>query len=116
MFAFLLAKEVDKNGSKITVNALHPGWVNSDIDRNGSFLLRTVHKALAFCFARSPIQGAQTSIRLASDPTLEKVNGKYFEDTSQLITKHAHSYASDEAMQKALWNYSSSLVGLPTKW
>lgn len=67
-------------GTGVTANSLHPGAVSTD-------LLRHISPVLAFCFApwkwilfRTARNGAQTQIKLALDPDLNEVSGKYFED------------------------------------
>lgn len=53
---------------RITVNACHPGDVNSTLSNN-----------LGFGGHESPAQGADTPLFVASDPTLSGVTGRYFE-------------------------------------
>jgi NAD(P)-dependent dehydrogenase (short-subunit alcohol dehydrogenase family) len=65
-------------GRRITINALHPGFVASGFGRNnpGAFGF-ALHLAEAL-FAISPERGARTSIYLASSPEVEGVSGRYF--------------------------------------
>lgn len=76
LFTRELAKRLE--GSQVTVNCLHPGAVNTDLLRHVNPILRTIATPFLPYFFKTPKSGAQTSIRLAVDPELEKVTGKYF--------------------------------------
>ena len=69
-------------GTGVTVNALHPGIVNTNIARHMSFVnswfASVILKPLTWPFIRTPQRGAQTTLYAALDPSLEKVTGKYF--------------------------------------
>lgn len=69
-------------GSGVTVNALHPGIVDTNITRHMGFVnssFATIFlKPLTWPFIRTPSRGAQTTLYAALDPSLEKVTGKYF--------------------------------------
>ncbi|NIN64994.1 MAG: retinol dehydrogenase, partial [Anaerolineae bacterium] len=52
----------------ISVNACHPGDVNSKLSNN-----------LGFGGSETPAQGARTPAWLATDPTGQEETGKYFE-------------------------------------
>lgn len=51
--------------------------------------------------------GAQTQIRLAVDPELEKVSGKYFRDCKQVEPSSA---ARDDETAAWLWKMSEDLT------
>lgn len=64
-------------GTKVTANSLHPGAVATEIGRHFHPVLKCL--ATVFVpFVKTPKSGAQTQIRLAVDPELETVTGKYF--------------------------------------
>lgn len=69
-------------GTGVTVNALHPGLVATNITRHmgfvNSWFANFFLKPLAWPFIRIPQRGAQTTIFAALDPSLENVTGKYF--------------------------------------
>ena len=58
---------------------------------------------------KTPAQGAQTSIYLASSPDLDGVTGQYFANGKP---KTANKVAYDTDMTARLWQVSADLVGL----
>ena len=105
LFTYELARRLE--GSGITVNALHPGYVDSGFALNNGFFFRVFAKLSARLFGRSPEVGAQTSIYLASSPDVEGVTGKYFADC-QPVKSSPLSY--DEQLAKRLWQVSQELT------
>lgn len=99
----------------MTVNAVHPGIVDTEIIRHMSFFNSWFSgiflKPLVWMFIKSPKQGAQTSIYAAVDPNLEKTTGKYFADCKE--TKPA-SQAEDVRTMKWLWVVSEKWTRLNT--
>jgi NAD(P)-dependent dehydrogenase (short-subunit alcohol dehydrogenase family) len=95
-------------GSGVTVNALHPGFVASRFGKDGDIgLLGTVGMPLARPFAISPEKGARTSIYLASSPEVAGVSGKYFFKCKQVTPSAA---ARDEVASTRLWQASEQLL------
>ena len=80
----LLTRELAKRleDTKVTVNCLHPGLVPTDIMRDIAFYHSTLGRLLMVpvkaIFFKRPEQGVQTTLKLALDPTLSNVSGKYF--------------------------------------
>ena len=60
---------------------------------------------------KTPAQGAQTSIYLASSPDLDGVTGQYF---AQGKPKAANKDAYDTDLTARLWRVSSDLAGMTT--
>lgn len=60
-------------------------------------------------FFKTPKSGAQTSIKLAVDPNLEDVSGKYFKDCTEIDVKRE---GLNDDLAEWLWNKSEQLVGL----
>jgi hypothetical protein len=60
-------------------------------------------------FLKTPAEGAQTSIYLASSPNVEGVTGQFFADRKPKI---ANKVAYDIDMAARLWRISGDLVGL----
>jgi hypothetical protein len=60
-------------------------------------------------FLKTPAQGAQTSIYLASSPEIHGVTGQFFANKK---VKIANAAARDTIMTARLWEVSANLVGL----
>lgn len=109
LFTFELARRLE--GSTVTANALHPGFVASEFAKNNGFLVRfLIPAAHLFGRAMSVEEGAKTSIYLASSPEVEGVTGKYFVECKEAPSSEAS--LDTKAMVK-LWELSSRMTGLP---
>jgi NAD(P)-dependent dehydrogenase (short-subunit alcohol dehydrogenase family) len=106
-FARDLARRLD--GTGVTVNALHPGFVRSDFGRGGDLggLYGWGIKYLAGPFAISPERGARTTIYLASSPEVGGVTGSYFYKCKPAVPSRV---AQDDAAARRLWDVSEQLV------
>jgi NAD(P)-dependent dehydrogenase (short-subunit alcohol dehydrogenase family) len=107
LFTYELARRLE--GSGVTVNALHPGFVATNIGQTG---LPPIARAAARLVLRrgiTPEEGANTSIYLASSPEVEGVTGKYF---ARSAPRRSVEISYDEALQRQLWEVSERLVGL----
>lgn len=105
LFARELADRLD--GSSVTSNSLHPGGVKTDIMRDLPWVLRII---VGWIFV-SPEKGAQTTIKLASDESLEEVSGHYYDQ--ERLAK-ASPLAKDKALRSRLWQTSEQLTGVST--
>lgn len=106
MFAYELARRLE--GQSVTVNALHPGFVATDIGVRHRFvpaLLWRIGKLAAV----DPERGAAASIHLASAPEVAGVSGQYFVDCRPARSS-AVSY--DRAAAERLWDVSANLTRL----
>jgi len=107
LFTKKLARELE--GSGVTVNALHPGVIGTEITMQN---VRKMNPIAAFIFKRTfitPAQGAATSVYLAMSPEVEKVSGEYF--INKKITPSS-SLTSDKKMAAALSEIANRLTGL----
>jgi len=97
-------------GTRITVNALHPGLINTDIDRNMSRFKQTGFALLAaFGRTKSVEEGAATSCYVATSPLLGSTSGKYFEDCNA-VTVLGDNHMQDAALAAELWSVSENLT------
>ena len=96
-------------GKGITVNCLHPGFVNTGIGSNNSPTLGRILMAMARPFSRKTDKGAETSIYLCVSPEVEGISGEYYIDCE--VSKISGAARSKDNAEK-LWNISSELTGI----
>jgi NAD(P)-dependent dehydrogenase (short-subunit alcohol dehydrogenase family) len=107
LFMRALARRL--KGSAVTVNAAHPGFVNSQLFRDFRGPLRLVFATALRPFMRSPRRGARTSVWLATSPGVEGESGGYFRDCRRI--QPGAAARCDEAAAR-LWSESVRLTGL----
>ena len=105
LFTYELARRLQ--GTQVTANALHPGFVASNFAKNNGGLVR-LGMGVAQLFAISPEKGAETSIYLASSPEVEGISGSYFVK-KEAVKSDPASY-NEETAQK-LWQVSEAMTG-----
>ncbi len=105
LFTYELARRLD--GSGVTVNALHPGLVRTNIARNNGILGRVVNAFIGIRGVDAG-RGAETMVYLASSPGADGVTGGYFVDC-QPAPSSALSY--DAELAAGLWELSAELTG-----
>lgn len=111
LFTYELARRLQ--GTGVTANCLHPGFVATNIGQSGvGSVGRAVVKFIFSNLGISAEEGAKTSIYLASSPDVEGVTGKYFVKS---IPKRSAAISYDETLQRQLWEESARLVKLPVK-
>jgi len=108
LFTVELARRLE--GASVTVNALHPGITATGFGKNNGRVMATLVTIIAPLFMRPSAKGAQTSIYLASSPTVEGITGKYFYDSQ--VTPAAQQ-ATDMVVARKLWDVSAKMVHLP---
>jgi NAD(P)-dependent dehydrogenase (short-subunit alcohol dehydrogenase family) len=105
LFTYELADRLE--GTGVVANCLHPGGVNTNFgnnNRSSGILLFRAFKP----FMRTPDQGADTLIYLASSPEAGEMNGKYLKDRREVSPAEPRN----ERAQKRLWEVSSALTKL----
>jgi len=106
LFTYELARRLQ--GTGVTANCLHPGFVATNIGQNGvGSVGRSIVKLIFSRLGISPEEGAKTSIYLASSPEIEGVTGKYFVKS---IPVRSAPISYDETLQRQLWEESAKLV------
>lgn len=106
LFTRELARRLE--GTNVTANAVHPGAVATGFARDGDVKgLYGRLVALAKPFLKTPEQGAQTSIYVATSPELEGVTGTYFANSKEARTAAA---ARDDEAARRLWQVSEELI------
>jgi retinol dehydrogenase-12 len=105
LFTYELAERLE--GTGVVANCVHPGGVNTnfgDDNRSPGILLFRAFKP----FMRTPEQGADTVIYLASSPEAAEMNGKYLTDREEVSPAEPR----DAVAQKRLWEVSEALTNL----
>lgn len=111
----LFTRELSRKlkGTGVSVFAVHPGIVNTEITRHmsvaNSVVAAAFVKPLMWFFSKSPRQGVQTILHCALSEGLEADTGAYF---SNCKVAAANPIADDEAVSKWLWATSSKWTGL----
>ncbi len=93
---------------QIAANFLHPGTVRTPIANKHSKWWISLGWTLLKPFMISPEKGAQTSIFLASDPSLKGQSGGYYDDKQR--KRNPAPLAKDKTLAKTLWAYSLKAV------
>ncbi len=106
LFTYELARRLE--GTRVTVNAVHPGFVATGFARNNGPMYNIGTWIAGQIFGRKPDRGAQTSIYLASSPEVEGMNGRYFVDC-KAVESRPQSY--DQSAAEKLWQVSLDLTG-----
>ena len=107
MFTNELARRLE--GTHVTANSVHPGLVRTDFGAEDQAWFFSVISHVVRPFLKTPAQGAQTSIYLASSPDMDGVSGQFFVNGKP---KTANKVAYDPAMTARLWQSSADLVGM----
>jgi retinol dehydrogenase-12 len=92
----------------VSVNALHPGAVSTGLGSQNGWIGKLI-PLLMKPFFKTPAQGAQTSIHLASTDAGFSNRGLYFVNSKPGKSK---PWAQDAARAERLWQLSESLSGL----
>ena len=106
MFTYELARRIE--GTGVTANALHPGFVASKFGHNNGLFIKSLIR-FSQLFAISEEKGARTSLYLAGSPDVEGESGKYY---AECAAAHSSSVSRDEQAQRRLWDISAEMVGL----
>lgn len=114
LFTRELAKRLE--GSGVTVNALHPGVVATDLGRHTGLHQSQFSSSVLGPFfsilVKGPELGAQPSVYLAVAEELTGVTGRYYDVMTE---KEPAPQALDDTVSLKLWEESARLVGLETE-
>ena len=107
MFTYQLSLMQDK----VSINVLHPGFVDTNIAGNEGNLIKYIVKFGAKMFARTVDNGADSSIYLSTSDEVKGVSGKYFFKCREVKSSRA-SYSQED--WKKVWelcdNYKNKLI------
>jgi NAD(P)-dependent dehydrogenase (short-subunit alcohol dehydrogenase family) len=109
LFTIELARRLE--GTSVTANCFHPGFVATGFNRNNGGLM-ALGMSLARPFARSPERGADTLVWLADSPDVSSDTGRYFADRRPI---EPSPEARDRDTARRLWELSEeeTVIGSP---
>ena len=107
MFTNELARRVA--GTGVTANSVHPGVVRTNFGAEDQAWFFAAISRVIRPLLKTPAQGAQTPIYLASSPEVNGVTGQFFVNRRP---KTANKLAYDTDATSRLWHVSCDLVGM----
>jgi len=102
-----LAEQLE--GSRVTINAMHPGEVKTNIGMNNGLIYRLYQRFIISSLLKDPIISGNAIYYLAAASELIDVSGKFF---NQTIFEKPAIHALDRELGKKVWKVSESLAGL----
>jgi len=107
MATYEFARRLD--GSGVTANALHPGFVATRWGRNNTGVASALLGAAMALFAISAVKGAGTSVYLSASPDVAAVSGRYFAHERPMASS-TRSHVPQEA--RTLWASLCAQTGI----
>lgn len=96
-------------GTGVTINAMHPGAVKTNIGNNNGWLYRWYLHHVTWHFLKDPSISGDAMHYLATSEELDEVSGKFFNLT---ILETPARHANKPEMQKPVWDLTLQMVGL----
>jgi NAD(P)-dependent dehydrogenase (short-subunit alcohol dehydrogenase family) len=110
LFALELARRLESTG--VTANAVCPGLVATNLI-GGKPLFGPVDRIVSRTpLLRRPEQGARMSVRLATDPSVAGVTGRFFTSTPGMRFVPPTGATRNVELQGRIWERTRELVGL----
>jgi len=98
------------NGSGVTINAVHPGEVKTNIGMNNELFYRLYKRYLIWWILKDPEISGNAIYYLAAAPEMAEVSGRFFNLT---IDEKPAAHALDRSLGKRVWKMSEELTGFP---
>jgi len=107
LFTRELARRLEQTG--VTVNALHPGAVATPIWAKAAapWYVRAPIAVAKVLFMRTPSQGGDRIVYLATSPDVEGLTGGYYDKDRLTLPS---TLALDQALARRLWDESAKLA------
>ncbi|MHB1483774.1 MAG: SDR family oxidoreductase [Saccharofermentanales bacterium] len=106
MTVWELADKLENTG--VTINAMHPGDVKTNIGQNNGWLYRLFSRYVISRFLKNPAISGEAIYYLAADPAMENVSGRFYHLT---IEEKPAKHALDRETGKKIWDLSVEFVG-----
>ncbi|KAK7097415.1 polyprenol dehydrogenase-like isoform X2 [Littorina saxatilis] len=84
LYTYALSRRLAEDGSKVTVNAVHPGIVNTGLYHNVHWSISCLMDILKELFFMSPEQAGLSVVYVATSPDLEETSGCYFSNCQKV--------------------------------
>jgi len=113
LFAKALAQRLTAEQKPVIVNAIHPGYVATDLQRNmydAYGTLGSIAGWVGYRFAKNVEQGSMSTVYAAVNPEIveNKIHGRYIVPPGKLGSENANAMNLENA--EKLWQVSESLV------
>ncbi|MGI5164888.1 SDR family NAD(P)-dependent oxidoreductase [Spirillospora sp. CA-253888] len=102
-------------GTGVTINAVCPGMVATDLTREVPGAGRFGPLAARTPLLRTPEQGARMALRLATEPEFADSSGGFYSSTPGARLLPASAARKDRELRRAVWERSAHLAGLPAR-
>ncbi len=102
----------DLKGTGVTINAMHPGEVRTNIGINNGRLYRWFLHHVTWHFLKDPKISGEAIYYLASAKELSETSGEFFNLT---IAEKPANHALDPKKQKIIWDLSLEMASLARK-
>jgi NAD(P)-dependent dehydrogenase (short-subunit alcohol dehydrogenase family) len=96
-------------GTGVTVNAMHPGDVRTNIGMNNGPLYRWFQRNVIWHTLKDPVISGEALYYLAAAPEMAEVSGRFFYLT---IDEKPAAHAMDREKGRRVWNVSMQMTGL----
>jgi NAD(P)-dependent dehydrogenase (short-subunit alcohol dehydrogenase family) len=94
-------------GTSVTINAMHPGEVRTNIGMNNGLLYRFYKRYFLWWFLKDPKISGEAIYYLAAAPEMAEVSGRFF---NQTIDEKPAAHALDRSLGKRVWQISEALT------
>lgn len=105
-----MAEELE--GTSVTINAMHPGGVRTNIGNNNGSLYRWFLHHITWHSLKDPVISGEAIYYLASAPEMSRISGKFFHLT---VEEKPARHALSRKNQKIIWEKSLEMTGLKEK-
>jgi len=107
LFSLKLAQMLE--GTDTTSNAVHPGFVKTNIGRNASGFIGFLYNSVADLVKKTTAEGAATQVYVATSPLLAGVSGAYFEDCNPVVF-NPPNHMFDQQLADRLWDETQVML------
>jgi NAD(P)-dependent dehydrogenase (short-subunit alcohol dehydrogenase family) len=99
-------------GTGVTINAMHPGAVVTNIGMNNGWLYRAYQRYLLWPLLKDPAISGEAIYYLVAAPEMAGVSGKFYNLT---IEEKPAAHALDRELGRRVYEISEEMTGLSTR-